>query len=298
MYRTRESGANLFPQKRRFSRPLAGYVCFWHELCNHLSTKAFACTPIDEEGCTARYTMKGISMVNSVCRTLFTFSLLVFAGIFSTAASAQLIGPYPGGGLSYRSFANSPFKGGLYSYFHLEDFEDHLLDKPGVSASAGGVTSVIFGPGYHDSVDADDGVIDGSGLLGDSYFYRYGNMSILFRFDASVLGELPTHAGLVWTDGESPIIFEAFDANGASLGILNGSHSTSGYTGQTDEDRFYGAIHGDGISAIRIGAQYGGIEIDHLQFGRIAAVPEPGVLAMLAGMAAFGGGLLLRRRRS
>lgn len=242
--------------------------------------------------------MKGISMVTSVRRTLFALSLLVFAGMLSTAAKAQLIGPHPSGGLSYQSFADSPFFGLPFSWFYLEDFEDHALNVPGVSASAGGVTSVIFGPGYHDSVDGDDGVIDGSGLDGDSYFHRYGILGIQFTFNASVLGSLPTHAGLVWTDGESPIFFEAFDENGNSLGVLNGSHSTSGYTGQSDEDRFYGVVHMGGISAIRISQQFGGIEIDHLQFGRIAAVPEPGVFAMLAGMAAFGGGLLLRRRRS
>lgn len=242
--------------------------------------------------------MKGISMVTSVRRILTLLSLLVFAGMLSTAATAQLIGPHPGGGLSYRSFADSPFHGLPFSWFYLEDFEDHALNVPGVSASAGGVTSVIFGPDYHDSVDADDGVIDGSGLDGDSYFYRYGVLGIRFNLDADALGSLPTHAGLVWTDGENPAIFEAFDENGNSLGVLSGSHSTPGYLGQTEEDRFYGVVHMGGISAIKIGSRFGGIEIDHLQFGRIAAVPEPGVLAMLAGMAAFGGGLLLRRRRS
>jgi hypothetical protein len=227
-----------------------------------------------------------------------TLSLLVYAGFVSTAACAQLIGPHPGGGLSYRSFADSPFYGLPFSWFYLEDFEDHLLNVPGVTASAGGVTSVIFGPGYHDSVDADDGVIDGSGLDGDSYFYRYGVLGVRFNFDAGILGSLPTHAGLVWTDGENPVFFEAFDENGNSLGVINGNHATTGnYLGQTDEDRFYGAVHMGGISGIRIWAAYGGIELDHLQFGRIAAVPEPGALAMLAGMAAFGGGLLLRRRR-
>src|SRR5262249_22605979 len=80
-------------------------------------------------------------------------------------ASTRYFGPTP-----YLSFQDSPFRSGTFTYFYLEDFEDHLLNTPGVAADAGGVTSVIFGPGYHDSVDADDGVIDGHGGLGDSYF--------------------------------------------------------------------------------------------------------------------------------
>lgn len=238
-------------------------------------------------------------MATKVRLTINKLALLVITGLLSTTASAQLIGPYPSGGLSYRSFADSPFYGLPFSWFYLEDFEDHALNVPGVSASAGGVTSVIFGPGYHDSVDADDGVIDGSGLDGDSFFYAYGGvLGIQFNFDADALGSLPTHAGLVWTDGEDPVMFEAFDQDGNSLGTIYSSHASGSYLGQTDEDRFYGVVHMGGISAIKIRSLYGGIEVDHLQFGRIAAVPEPGVFAMLAGMAAFGGGLLLRRRRS
>ena len=35
--------------------------------------------------------------------------------------------------------------------FYLEDFEDHLLNTPGVNASDGGVTSIVYGPLIHDS---------------------------------------------------------------------------------------------------------------------------------------------------
>ena len=63
---------------------------------------------------------------------------------------------------NYLSQNNSPFRNLNNTYFHLENFEDHLFNTPGVTASAGGVTSVVFGPSAHDSVDADDGVIDGT----------------------------------------------------------------------------------------------------------------------------------------
>jgi len=42
-------------------------------------------------------------------------------------AAATPIGPTP-----YLSFSDSPFSGGSFSWFYLEDFEDRLL-TPGVS---------------------------------------------------------------------------------------------------------------------------------------------------------------------
>jgi hypothetical protein len=210
------------------------------------------------------------------------------------AAHAVVLGPTP-----YLSFADSPFFGGGFSPFHLEDFEDGLLNTPGVSASAG----VPFGPsGITDSVDADDGTIDGSGIAGSSFFFAGGPTGITFTFDGAALGGLPTHAGLVWTDGFGDITFEAFDQIGASLGVLTGTHATAGFGGQTDEDRFYGAINAGGISSIFIrNAANSGIEVDHLQYG-IAdlvtplPVPEPAGLPLL-GAALVGMAMLRRRRR-
>ena len=85
---------------------------------------------------------------------------------------------------NYLSQNNSPFRNLNNTYFHLENFEDHLFNTPGVTASAGGVTSVVFGPSAHDSVDADDGVINGSGLAGDCYFSASGAAGIRFTFNA------------------------------------------------------------------------------------------------------------------
>ncbi len=151
-------------------------------------------------------------------------------------------------------------------YFWLETFEDHLFNVPGVTASTGGVTSVVFGPSIHDSVDCDDGAIDGSGLLGDSYF---GAPNIRFTFNADVLGSLPTHAGIVWTDGSpnTTVTFEAFGAGGASLGSITAVNGDTSNNGTTEEDRFYGVIESSGISAIVIRHTSGGLEVDHLQYG-------------------------------
>lgn len=197
---------------------------------------------------------------------------------------------------------DSPFAGLSFSYFHLEDFEDHLLNTPGVSGDGIGVTSVVFGPSIHDSVDADDGLIDGSGLLGDSYF----SGDVTFTFDAGVLGSLPTHAGVVWTDGSSGVFsFEAFGADGSSLGSIGPFfHADGTFGGTTIDDRFYGVIEPGGISAIKF-VPFSAMESDHLQYGLLGdgggpgpqPIPEPTSL-LLFGLGTLGLGVRSRRKRA
>jgi hypothetical protein len=176
-------------------------------------------------------------------------------------ASAQLLGPTP-----YFQFADSPFAAVSFGgYFHLEDMEDGVFNVAGVTFDYG----AVYGPGgLTDSVDADDGLIDGSGTNGRSFFFGGGSTGITFTFHADVLGQFPSHAGVVWTDGGNNIHFEPFDANGVSLGQLTGSHADGSHGGTTAEDRFYGAVHtAGGISRIHIWNDSGGIEVDHLQYG-------------------------------
>lgn len=193
-------------------------------------------------------------------------------------ASAQLLGPLP-----YVAFdesvpghggAVSPFSDLGFLWFHLEDFEDGALSTPGVSASPAAVLSGAF----TDSVDADDGAIDGSGAGGHSLVanvFGEGVTEVSFSFDAGVLGELPTHVGVVWTDGAVPpalTTFEAFDEQGDSLGTIGPvGISDGGDSGGTAEDRFFGVVHAGGISEILIQNPPLGLEVDHLQYGYLGS---------------------------
>ena len=77
----------------------------------------------------------------------------------------------------YLSEADSPFNGYDFDSFYLENFEDGLLNVPGVSASTG---SVVGPGGATDSVDGDDGTIDGSGTSGKSYLSTVGFQVLRF----------------------------------------------------------------------------------------------------------------------
>lgn len=214
------------------------------------------------------------------------FSTVLAVSLLPVWAVAQ-IGPQP-----YLQTSDSPWAGFLNNgMFYLEDFEDGAFNTPGVTASAG----ALLPPGsLTDSVDGDDGVIDGDGRQGRNWFTVTGALGYVFTFSSGTYGSLPTHAGLVWTDGTTngTTRFEAFDGSGTSLGVITGNHAGTGYNGQTNEDRFYGWVHNGGIGSIKIlHTGGGGLEIDHLQYG---AVPEPATMTVLGlGLAA----LTARRRR-
>lgn len=174
-----------------------------------------------------------------------------------------------------------------------------FLRSENVSASSG---MVLSAGGLTDSADGDDGAIDGDGTAGHSWYSTTSSMT--FTFNASELGVLPTHAGVVWTDvgftsvqdGFDSIIFEAFDGANNSLGIIGPSAVGDGqFGGQTAEDRFFGVTSFGGIGSIRITSSYStDWEMDHLQYGfspltQTATAPEPATLALLAvGIAGIG----------
>lgn len=177
-----------------------------------------------------------------------------------------LIDPVP-----YLSRADSPFRGVAFpAYFHLEDWEDGLVNTPGVTPSSTDTGGAYGSLG--DSVDEDDGVVDGK-CSKDGGFCNSGfsNTPFSFTFDAAILGALPTHVGIVWTDGapDCDATFEAFDDADVSLGkrtaVKAGDASNSG---TVEEDRFFGIVSSAGIKKIVVSNSAGGVEVDHLQYGR------------------------------
>lgn len=227
---------------------------------------------------------------------------LALGVLVSGLAGAQtLLGPTP-----YLSRADSPFAAAITGgTVVLETFEDGLLNVPNVTASAG----APYGPaGNTDSVDSDDGAIDGSGLAGWSFFSGSGAAGITFTFNPAATGGLPTQVGIVWTDGAGTTLFEAFGPGGVSLGVIGPvALADASFLGETAEDRFFGVTNAAGVSSIRISNTLGGIEVDHLQFGTAAAPPTPapvaanipvlGPFGLVAMALLLGGAALVRLRR-
>jgi hypothetical protein len=200
-------------------------------------------------------------------KKLARFLVLAIAVWCATQArAATLLGPIP-----YLDLSNSPFDT-LAPDFVVENFEDGVLSIAGVAPSAGAV--VPPGPDT-DSVDGDDGAVDGFGRDGHSFGAPDGVAGITFSFDPIVLGGFPRDAGIVWTDGVGPVTFEALDAGGLSLGVIGPVTVGDGASdGATPEDRFFGVHNDGGVSAIRITGAAGAIEVDHLQLGGFNQPPD------------------------
>ena len=220
------------------------------------------------------------------CMLPKTVALLLLAFVASSGSSqaATFFGP---SSEAYLSEADIPL--GFYasgSPTALEDFEDGTLDFGITDLSTG----FIVGPGvFRDSVDGDDGTIDGFGRNGSSYFDGDAGV-ITFQLPSP----LPTAAGLVWTDSgfgnTGDIFFEAFGPGMVSLGQIGPFGLDSGSaTGETAEDRFFGVKDAGGILAIEI-RQRANFEIDHVQYGDL--VPEPSSFVLLS----FGVFIAFRRR--
>lgn len=226
---------------------------------------------------------------------LLAAAALATGGAPATAATAVFVHPTT----PYLSSADIP--AGFYfgaAPALLDTLEDRSLDAS-LTGTHGALLDVGFG-GARDSVDADDGLIDGNcgpQTAGRcvSWFNGNGAQGVTFTFVGS--GALPTAFGLVWTDGGGTITFSAIGAEGQSLGSVSASgFADNSFGGTTGEDRFFGVQFAGGIRSITITNSSGGIEVDHLQYGAMAPVPEPGSWALMAaGLAGMAG---WKRRRA
>jgi hypothetical protein len=217
--------------------------------------------------------------------------VVVWASAYASgahAATATFFAP----ATSYLSSADIP--AGFYasgSPTLLENFEDGVLD--GTLAASNGI--VIAPGGNTDSVDADDGSINGNGNGGRSWF---GGSPITFTFTGA--GALPTAFGLVWTDGGAgDWTLSAIAADNSSLGSITRTIGDGSIRGTTAEDRFFGVQFAGGIKSITISSA-GAVELDHVQYGAMAAVPDPGTVPepATAGLVLGALALMASRRRA
>ncbi len=198
------------------------------------------------------------------------FALQLSVSMSGYCQNATLVGP-----LQYFSSQDSPFTNTNFSDSFLEDFEDGQFNTPFATVSGDGNNSFVFGPGGTvDSVDADDGAIDGSGTGGRSFVVSPPFPTAVVEFESIDGIGLPTHVGIVWTDGQPSnqptTTFEVFGASGTSLGSLEAKLADGSINGTTAEDAFFGAIAPNGISRITISndnTSVNGIEVDHIFYG-------------------------------
>ncbi len=217
----------------------------------------------------------------------------------------------------YLSVADSPFPVLSNPTFHLEDFENDPGCVPGPGSFCGG--GKFDAPGVHmiygntasgASVDADDGVIDGSSANGASAIgvpvyansdFTFWFDAIQFDFDANELGYLPTAVGFVLTAGagsmsgltvyDSAGNFTHFDTTGLSLD-----------PNTTSDDRFIGITNPNGISSLIMGrtiiaasGDFVSPRLDHLQYG--LWIPEPSAAALVSSALGMLSVFKVRRRR-
>jgi hypothetical protein len=208
----------------------------------------------------------------------------------------------------YRSIADNPFLQGIQAgTMYLEDFEDGRSNAPFIDeeASGGGGRTTIgvtqFLAGENNSVDGDDGVVDGADLLGAGWMgLGRGDLNIDFVFEAKVAANgsmsFPTYFGFAITAGigndETYISFTDEDENFLGTFHIRANDLPEYTAGQRGvaTDRFV-AMHiptGAEIMHIRQGIY----TIDHLTYGW-DPVPEPCSAALTATALT----MLMRRRR-
>jgi hypothetical protein len=209
------------------------------------------------------------------------------------ASGASIFGPVP-----YHQKSDSPFYPGIRAgTLYFEDFEDGLLNTPGVSVRNGAI-------GGAQGVDEDDGVLDDRGIsqvwLSNRFVIpEYGSPWVIeISFTPTPDQGYPKYAGLALLgftslppDAEAVFLFRAYDGLGNDITgdkQIDLVHLPPGTPLlSTQGDQFVGLYSDNGISKILLAAG----KFDHLQYGY--SIPESGVTTFTA----LTGFLLLSRRR-
>jgi hypothetical protein len=220
--------------------------------------------------------------------------VVVMLGSAQSARAAATVGVTA----PYYSTAYSPLVTSSAGY-QVETFEptSPTLATLGVTLSTVWPSSIV--QGY--SVDADDGIIDGSGATGHSLAIPTmgGTTGATFTFNNVAIGAYPLSAAVAVTAYDGPVLtFTVYDTS-------NNVSATDTLTGiatgaPTSDDFLFWASDPAGISAISVtsGNAYTYLFLDHLQYDTLntISVPEPGTFA--CALAAAGSLIGRRRRRS
>jgi hypothetical protein len=208
---------------------------------------------------------------------LVGYSGIMPAPIAMASATTGLTTPYLQSGDSSLLTTSAGYK--------LEAFESNSpsLASLGVSLTTVHPNSIDQGL----SVDADDGVVDGSGAGGHSLtvITMGGTTGATFSFNSAVIGAYPKSAGVAVTaEAATSLIFTVYDTSNAVSGSYSLSNiATSGPTG--DDFLFWGS-DASGISAISVSSPTAltALHLDHLQYDTLntISVPDPSMMGFLA----------------
>jgi hypothetical protein len=154
----------------------------------------------------------------------------------------------------------------------LEDFEDGIANPESFTITGPQLQIV---PSTHpnvDSVDGDDGKIDGSGKNARAAWTdaNAGDQEITLVKSAPAVGG-------VLTDGLGRWIVLAYDDSGILVGRSREVELFAPHGGETEEDTFIGFHHAPGIKRLILRKTVpgtSGLETDHIQFGALGSAAQ------------------------
>ncbi|MBL9149662.1 MAG: VCBS repeat-containing protein [Phycisphaerae bacterium] len=199
-------------------------------------------------------------------RFLLTGLLALLPSAVATAADALVVlHPTP-----YATLGDSGLFGAmsLDDEFKCETFEDGSVNTLGLTIVGG---TIVAPAATTDSVDADDGSVNGSGTGGRSYRANAGS-SVALSFSSAALGGYPERVGVVFTDGPSAatLVVTVETGFGPTFTKSVGPVGDAADNGATAEDRLVSITSSFGIKKVTLslaapnaGASF---EIDHVQY--------------------------------